>query len=493
MGGGSWSHDYYEDVAKERATSGASTFAYHDAVKSKPISEQKVHARLDPKGVRVRESRDSLEHPESLPIAIILDVTGSMQRVPVGVQKSLPNMHKLASKVGIRDAHFLFGAIGDEFADRGSLQIGQFESDNRMDEDLEHFWLEGGGGGGQPRESYQNAIYFFARHTELDSLIKRGKKGYCNTPEAPIWMADQTFKRLGDICPGDKVMGWTKANGKRRLTTATVEAMASNRADHVIRATMASGRKVQCTRDHRWLSGHHKFGQDDTWTSVAYEQGATRKDGKRLGTLSEVLNPEVGSGRYQLEAAWLAGIYDGEGHEASICQYRSHNPEVCDRLEKTLTLLGFKWTYRDSQYFLLGGLETYVRLLSLPITRRQQLLDLINKSKYAYYTRSELVPPVLSRTIDPVMEVESLKAQEVVSMQTTTGNYIAWGYASSNCFLLGDEHPYEVVRNDTIEAILGYRFEGKDIQTADIIKECQEKYNIFFVIPTNTSHGGFAF
>jgi hypothetical protein len=177
MGGGSWSHDYYEDVAKERATSGASTFAYHDAVKSKPISEQKVHARLDPKGVRVRESRDSLEHPESLPIAIILDVTGSMQRVPVGVQKSLPNMHKLASKVGIRDAHFLFGAIGDEFADRGSLQIGQFESDNRMDEDLEHFWLEGGGGT-YGEESYQNVFYFFARHTEIDSLIKRNKKGY---------------------------------------------------------------------------------------------------------------------------------------------------------------------------------------------------------------------------------------------------------------------------------------------------------------------------
>ena len=87
-------------------------------------------------------------------------------------------MHKIAKKVGIRDPQFLFGAVGDEFSDRGSLQVGQFESDNRMAEDLEHFWLEGGGGGGQPRESYQNAIYFFARHTELDSLIKRNKKGY---------------------------------------------------------------------------------------------------------------------------------------------------------------------------------------------------------------------------------------------------------------------------------------------------------------------------
>lgn len=177
MGGGSWSHDYYEDRAAERKVSGRSAFTHHEGVKSKPRSEQKVHPRLDPKGVKVRESRDSLDHPESIPIAIMLDVTGSMQTVPQGVQKSLPNMHKLALKVGIRDAQFLFGAVGDEFSDRGSLQLGQFESDNRMDEDLEHFWLEGGGGP-YGEESYQNVLYFFARHTELDSVIKRNKKGY---------------------------------------------------------------------------------------------------------------------------------------------------------------------------------------------------------------------------------------------------------------------------------------------------------------------------
>jgi hypothetical protein len=177
MGGGSWSHDYYEDRAKERARSGASTFAHHEAVAAKPIHEQKVHVRLDPKGVKVRESRDSLEHPESIPIAIMLDVTGSMQSVPKEVHSRLPNMHTIATKIGILDPQFLFGAVGDEFSDRGSLQIGQFESDNRMADDLEHFWMEGGGGGSN-EESYQNAIFFFARHTEIDSLSKRNKKGY---------------------------------------------------------------------------------------------------------------------------------------------------------------------------------------------------------------------------------------------------------------------------------------------------------------------------
>jgi hypothetical protein len=178
MGGGSWSRDYYDDKARERASTGKSTFAHHDSVKAKPRHEQKVHARLDPKGVRVRESRDSLGHPESLAIGVMLDETGSMQSVPVTVHSKLPNLHKVAMSLGIQHPQFLFGAVGDEFSDKGSLQVGQYESDNRMDDDLAHFWLEGNGGGGLPRESYQNAIYFFARHTDIDCQVRRNKKGY---------------------------------------------------------------------------------------------------------------------------------------------------------------------------------------------------------------------------------------------------------------------------------------------------------------------------
>jgi hypothetical protein len=125
----------------------------------------------------MRESCDSLEHPESLAIGVLLDVTGSMNDVPRIVQGNLPKLHKLIGQVGLAHTQILFGAIGDEFSDQGSAQYGQFESDNRMDEDIEHFWLEGNGGG-NGGESYQNGIYFFARHTKIDCWDKRQKKGY---------------------------------------------------------------------------------------------------------------------------------------------------------------------------------------------------------------------------------------------------------------------------------------------------------------------------
>ena len=71
----------------------------------------------------------------------------------------------------------MFGAIGDATCDHAPLQIGQFESDNRMDDDLGRILLEGGGGG-QKTESYELALYFMARHTATDCFAKRGRRGY---------------------------------------------------------------------------------------------------------------------------------------------------------------------------------------------------------------------------------------------------------------------------------------------------------------------------
>jgi hypothetical protein len=73
----------------------------------------------------------------------------------------------------------LFGVIGDFHAgDALPLQIGQFESDNRIEIHLGNAVLEGGGGGGI-QESYELALYAMARHTAIDCFAQRGERGYC--------------------------------------------------------------------------------------------------------------------------------------------------------------------------------------------------------------------------------------------------------------------------------------------------------------------------
>ncbi|MFI6763838.1 hypothetical protein ACIBF5_32420 [Micromonospora sp. NPDC050417] len=172
MGSGHWSTDVYGAAASYRAATGRSAFAYSDS------GARQVHERLDPRGVDVRESRDSDEHPRSTPIAVLFDVTGSMGNVPRTLQGKLPELFGLLMRKGYAtDPQIMFGAIGDATCDRVPLQIGQFESDNRMDDDLGSIVLEGGGGG-QRTESYELAMYFMARHTSLDSVDRRGRRGY---------------------------------------------------------------------------------------------------------------------------------------------------------------------------------------------------------------------------------------------------------------------------------------------------------------------------
>jgi hypothetical protein len=172
MGSGRWSTDVYDAAARVRAATGTSAFAYSDG------GARRVHDALNPFGVDMRESRDSDEHPQSLAIAVLFDVTGSMRRVPAVLQTKLPGLLGLVlRKDYVADPHIMFGAIGDATCDRVPLQVGQYESDNRMDEDLGRIVLEGGGGG-QMTESYELAMYFMARHTSIDCFEKRGRRGY---------------------------------------------------------------------------------------------------------------------------------------------------------------------------------------------------------------------------------------------------------------------------------------------------------------------------
>jgi len=139
----------------------------------------KCHPLMDPKGVRLRESRDSADHPQSLGIVFALDVTGSMGTIPrLMATQQLPTFMKILMDCQIHDPQLLFMAIGDAISDNAPLQAGQFESTAElMDQWLTWSYLEGGGGG-TGEESYELGLYFLAMHSEMDCMVKRNKRGY---------------------------------------------------------------------------------------------------------------------------------------------------------------------------------------------------------------------------------------------------------------------------------------------------------------------------
>ena len=145
------------------------------------FTSRKITNEMDPANT-IRECCDSEEHPNTIPIIIALDVTGSMGYVPDAfVREEMSKMLGKLYQEGLTESQILFLGIGDHETDRAPLQVGQFEADDQlMDKWLKDIFLEGGGGGNDG-ESYLLAWAYAARNTKIDSFDKRGKKGFLFT------------------------------------------------------------------------------------------------------------------------------------------------------------------------------------------------------------------------------------------------------------------------------------------------------------------------
>ena len=211
MGGASYSDTVYTARVSAAAASGADLFSHTDAIRS-GTKRAGVHESLDPKrankaGKIIREALDSDGTPNSRAVGVIFDGTGSMAGVPRTFVTKLPKlMASLVKKGFLPDPHILFGCVGDALSDRAPLQLGQFESGNAMDDALTNIYLEAGGGGSS-EESYELALYFMARKTDIDCYNKRGQKGYLfilgDERPYPYVKANQVSAIIGDTIQED--------------------------------------------------------------------------------------------------------------------------------------------------------------------------------------------------------------------------------------------------------------------------------------------------
>lgn len=265
-------------------------------------------------------------------------------------------------------------------------------------------------------------------------------KTYCTPPESPVWMADMSFKPIGDIRPGDVVIGWDSGEPghQRRLVPSKVIAT-WQRESRIVKLTMASGRTIRCTPDHRWLSGRH-WSKTNPWIRANI--------GKTLAHVIDI--PRKLASDEMLTARWLGGIFDGEGCAGkrndrettnggtiSISQSKSHNPEVHSAIRDALGSLGIPYSVHEKPgadvFNLLGGKQTALELLTwCQSVRRNGIVDRIMISRF--------------RDPDDVIAVENDGRGEVVSLTTETGNYVVWGYASKNC----NGHQKEIIGSERV-------------------------------------------
>lgn len=177
MGGSSFSYDDWNTTSR----------SYAGKSSSQIYTASSLDESIDPSKMKggIRESCDSEANPNSTPVIIGLDFTGSMRNIPTYmIQTGLGEMFKeIYERKPVSDPQVLFCGIGDvDAGDSAPFQVSQFESEvGRLISGLEKFWIRGCGGGGNGYESYDLPYYFAANMTKIDSMTKRGQKGFIFT------------------------------------------------------------------------------------------------------------------------------------------------------------------------------------------------------------------------------------------------------------------------------------------------------------------------
>ncbi len=165
-------------------------------VSNQVFTAERLKEVLNPKGV-IRECCNSDEHPNTIPVILGLDVTGSMGSACNETAQALSQiMTKLYDKY--KDIEFCIMGIGDFECDDAPLQVSQFESDVRIAQRIDDIYMEHGGGG-NGYESYSAAWYFGLYKTKLDAFTKQGRKGIIITMGDEPLNPDLPSERLKQV------------------------------------------------------------------------------------------------------------------------------------------------------------------------------------------------------------------------------------------------------------------------------------------------------
>ncbi len=206
-------------------------------------------------------------------------------------------------------------------------------------------------------------------------------------------------------------MGFTLAEGRYgcdELCTAKVLSI-KTKIDSIVKITLSSGREVRCTKNHKWLTRKY--------LSSSWDYGVA----KEKQYLAHVIDPTpIVPTELERLAGWLGGIYDGEGSGRQLAQSETHNQNLYAKIGEAAEILGLNFSACKNCYYIRGGRQGYVNFLNTAKPhRRESILKLIR-------TR------LLKNKPDKIVKIENHKEGEVVCLETTSGNYIVWGYASKN-------------------------------------------------------------
>lgn len=296
---------------------------------------------------------------------------------------------------------------------------------------------------------------------------------FCLAPETLVCTASMVWKKIGDVERGEVLVGFDedlrpedgqRGNSRSKMRPSTVIAT-KRRVHDCYRITLEDGTSIVSSAKHgwvvtgttrgsliepdgpecgfgsntrRWLTTEHLgVGLPDRW-------GHTKPT--RLPKLVKWATPwgDVPLS-LQRDAAYLAGILDGEGwlHDGQLAIAQNPGP-VLDEIKRCCEALGYPITddrvqsnRGECRTFRFAGYETALRVLSQcdPVRFRDRWSEVWEGRRAG----GRYTTPV------QIVSVEHLGEMETVALTTSTKTFVAEGFLSHNSPLDGLATPQEMV------------------------------------------------
>jgi hypothetical protein len=156
MGGGSYDRDVGSSSSSGTFSSGGT---------SSSSARAAMGSRDQPKSTKVQNRR--VESKSESPIVINLDVTGSnIEFARIVYDKSPMLFGQIEQQGYLKNFDICFSATGDANSDSCPIQVCDFNTGIKLDDELKKIYLEGGGGG-QLKETYELSAYYFAHYCDM--------------------------------------------------------------------------------------------------------------------------------------------------------------------------------------------------------------------------------------------------------------------------------------------------------------------------------------
>jgi hypothetical protein len=281
-----------------------------------------------------------------------------------------------------------------------------------------------------PYAYFTNTVSWMIAHAIYESRAKIGVYGVdmaqsCLAPETRVLTADLRWEPVGSLRVGDEVMGFDEhpRPGGRRWRKAVVEqAVELERPSRLLH--LEDGTKITSSTEHRWLIAG---GGQNHYTRTDRLVARGDYSDNRASHLVRVISPREKARTW--EAGYLSAAVDGEGHlsNSRALGFAQRDNAMAETFEHLAYELGYDFRYTRTEpggtrkYALSGGKAEVMQFLSE--FRPPRLLASFDPDNLGIMQCQKAVP---------IKEIIDIGTQPVIGLKTSTGTYVAEGFATHN-------------------------------------------------------------